>query len=186
MSASSQKDAKTPIINLMKALKPFKGIERVEAFLKLASESYQDPQNHEWMTTITPHLKIHSHSPSPPTPSVTFLLTVLPIHANGLNNMHGGCTSTIFDSCTSLALHLIAKPGFWEHMGVSRSLNVTYLRPIPVGTTITIKCEVLAAGRNQSALRGEMRAVGEDGREGPLLAVCDHGKVNTDPPVEKL
>lgn len=30
---------------------------------------------------------------------------------------------------------------------MSRTLNVTYLRPIPVGETIIIECEVVAVGK---------------------------------------
>ncbi|OTA53709.1 hypothetical protein K449DRAFT_389711 [Hypoxylon sp. EC38] len=170
----------------LERMKPLKGIEKAEAFLKWGLEAYKDPKNHEWMTNISPYLSIVSYSSSPPHPSITFKFTVQPIHDNGLGNLHGGCASTIFDVCTSQPLHLISKPGYWQYTGVSRTLNVTYLRPVPVGSVVHIKCEVLHAGRNLCALRGEMRAVTEDGREGPLLVVCEHGKANTDPPAEKL
>ncbi|KAF3070814.1 putative thioesterase superfamily protein [Daldinia childiae] len=172
-------------LTILEYLKPLVGIEKVEAYLKLASES-QDPNNHEWMTTIAPYLSIISYSSSPPHPSITFRFTVQPIHSNGLGNLHGGCASTIFDACTTLPLHLISKPGFWQYTGVSRTLNVTYLRPVPVGTTVDIKCDILHAGRKLCALRGEMKAVIDDSREGPLLVVCEHGKASTDPPVGKL
>ncbi|KAI1084533.1 Thioesterase/thiol ester dehydrase-isomerase [Whalleya microplaca] len=168
------------------ALQRLEGIERVEKFLEWAIESYKDPENHEWMTTIIPHLTIVSYSASLPHPSITFRFTVQPIHCNGLKNLHGGCTSTIFDSCTTMPLHFVSRPGYWAFLGVSRTLNVTYLRPIPVGTTVNIKCDIVQVGRKLCTLRGEMRAVGEDGKEGPVVAVCEHGKVNTDPPVEKL
>lgn len=138
------------------------------------------------MTSIIPYLSIVSHKSTPPHPSITFRFTVQPIHSNGLGNLHGGCASTIFDACTTIPLHLISKPGFWQYTGVSRTLNVTYLRPIPVGSAVDIKCEVLHAGRSLCALRGEMRAVTKDGQEGPLLAVCEHNKASTDPPAGKL
>lgn len=138
------------------------------------------------MNFILPYLSIVSHSASGPHPYITFRFTVNPLHTNGLRTMHGGCTSTLFDTCTTLPLHLVSKPGFWQRQGVTRTLNVTYLRPIPVGATIHIRCELLHVGRTLCALRGEMRAVDENGREGSLLAVCDHGKANTDPPVGKL
>ncbi|KAI0882664.1 HotDog domain-containing protein [Annulohypoxylon maeteangense] len=166
--------------------KSFEGIEKVKAFLEWDPEIYKDPKNHEWMSAITPYISILSYSSSLPHPSITFKFTVHPIHSNGLNNLHGGCASTIFDACTTMVLHLISKPGFWQYSGVSRTLNVTYLRPVPVGTTVHIKCDILHAGRNLCALRGEMRSVDEDGRDGPLLVVCEHGKANTDPPAEKL
>lgn len=81
---------------------------------------------------------------------------------------------------------MISRPGFWQYSGVSRTLNVTYLRPIPVGTTVDIECEIVHAGQRLSSLRGVMRTATSDGTKGPVLAICEHGKVNTDPPVEKL
>ncbi|KAI0901106.1 HotDog domain-containing protein [Annulohypoxylon nitens] len=157
-------------------------IERVKAFL----EKTKDSNNPNWMKDISPYLSIVTYSTSPPHPSITFKFTVQPVHCNLYNSLHGGCASAIFDSCTSLVLDLISKPGFWQPPGVSRTLNVTYLRPVPVGTTIHIKCDILHAGRRLCALRGEMRSETEDGREGPLLIICEHNKASIDPPPEKL
>ncbi|KAI8634514.1 Thioesterase/thiol ester dehydrase-isomerase [Xylariaceae sp. FL1651] len=162
------------------------GIKKLEEYLKGCIETYKNPQNHEWSTSIVRDLSIASHSTSPPHPQVTFRLTVQPIHANGFGNMHGGCTSTIFDICTTFPLQMISRPGFWQYGGVSRTLNVTYLRPVPVGTTVDIECEVMHAGQKLSSLRGVMRTATNDGTKGPVLAICEHGKVNTDPPVQKL
>ncbi|KAI8960481.1 HotDog domain-containing protein [Daldinia sp. FL1419] len=185
MSRFSNNNGTPSGLALLESLKPLVGIEKVEAYLKFSSES-QDPANLEWATTIAPYLSIVSYSSSPPHPKITFRLTVQPFHSNSLGNLHGGCASTIFDVCTTLPLHLISKPGFWQYTGVSRTLNVTYLRPVPVGTTVDIKCEILHAGRKLCALRGEMRAAPENGQEGPLLVVCEHGKASTDPPAGKL
>ncbi|KAL7623712.1 hypothetical protein AAE478_005264 [Parahypoxylon ruwenzoriense] len=186
MSRSPRDGSMPPVMVLLKELQKYEGIKRAEAFLERAKEARKDSKNHEWMTSITPYLTIVSHSSAMPHPNITFRFAVQPIHSNGLDNLHGGCAATIFDLCTTLPLHLVSRPGFWQYTGVSRALNVTYLRPVPVGTTVHIKCEVLQAGRNLCALRGEMRAVGEDGREGPLLVVCEHSKARIDPPAEKL
>jgi len=43
---------------------------------------------------------------------VTFEYTVLPEHCNRLGNLHGGCSSTIFDFATTCALAPVAKKGF--------------------------------------------------------------------------
>ncbi|OTB08939.1 hypothetical protein M426DRAFT_316235 [Hypoxylon sp. CI-4A] len=179
------KDKPSGIV-FLEAIKSLEGIKKAEAFLNWGHELEKDSEKHEWMTTIMPHLSIVSHSSSPPHPYIIFQFTVQPIHSNGLDNLHGGCAATILDLCTSMPLHLISKPGFWQYTGVSRTLNVTYLRPVPVGTTVYIKCEILSAGRNLCAIRGEIRSIAKDGREGPLLVVCEHGKANTDPPVGKL
>ena len=64
-----------------------------------------------------------------------------------MNNLHGGCTATIFDFCTTTALFPMSKPGFWEYAGVSRTLNVTYLKGVPVGEVCMVECEVVAIGK---------------------------------------
>ncbi|KAI0479531.1 Thioesterase/thiol ester dehydrase-isomerase [Xylariaceae sp. FL0804] len=168
-------------VGLIKDMAGLEGIERIKEYMEYSVSLSEDPEQREWSGSILPHLSIISHSSAPPHPRVTFRLTVQPAHANGLRNLHGGCASTIFDVCTTLPLHLIAKPGYWEYLGVSRTLNVTFLRPVPVGTTVDIECEIVQAGKSLCTLRGTMRAVTADGKPGPVLAICEHGKVSIDP-----
>jgi len=84
---------------------------------------------------------------SVPTGKVVYEYVCHPSHTNRLNNLHGGCTATIFDFTTTTALFPMSKPGFWEYAGVSRTLNVTYLKPVPVGETVIIECEVVSIGK---------------------------------------
>ncbi|KAI0505311.1 HotDog domain-containing protein [Xylaria bambusicola] len=158
----------------------------LEERLKAFADTYKTTQDHQWSTPIILNLSVVSSSASPPHPRATFRLNVLPVHDNSLGNMHGGCTATVFDICTTFPLQMISRPGFWQYGGVSRTLNVTYLRPVRVGTTVDIECEVVHAGQRLSSLRGVMRAATTDGTEGPVLAICEHNKVNTDPPAPKL
>lgn len=150
------------------------------------------------MAPIMPHLDVHSARMPPPStpgsslspsspdfagpefPTATFSFTVQPVHANRLANLHGGCAATLFDYCTSVALILVAQPGRWQYLGVTRNLACTYLRPIPVGTEILIECEVVSAGRQMSLIRGVMRRKSD----GAVLNTCEHGKFNTDPPAK--
>lgn len=53
----------------------------------------------------------------------------------------------IVDMCTTLTQAPLAAPGYWEFGGVSRTLSVTYLRPIPKDTEILIVCEVVQVGK---------------------------------------
>lgn len=134
------------------------------------------------MSTIMPHMSVESHSADGPHPSVTFRFTVQPQHCNGMNNLHGGCTATLFDFATTMPILFLSKPGFWEYLGVSRTLNTTYLRPIPCGTAVFIHADVLQIGKRMATTRGTMRAINPDGTEGAVLAVCEHGKACIDPP----
>lgn len=100
--------------------------------------------------------------------------------------MHGGCTATLFDACTTSALAPIAAPGFWAYAGVTRTLNVTYIQPVPVGLEVEIVSTVVSAGKRMAVIAGVMRervAGGEEG-EGRVLAICEHGKVSIDPVVK--
>ncbi|CZS92237.1 related to thioesterase family protein [Rhynchosporium agropyri] len=148
--------------------------DRVTAFFggSMASEVYQG-----WAASlIRENLVLVSASTNPG--RTVFSYTVQPSHCNRLGNLHGGCTSTIFDMCTTSALAPIAKPGFWAFAGVSRTLNVTYLRPVPVGEKVLVESEVVHAGKRLCSLMGVIRRESD----GAVLATCEHGKVSIDPP----
>ncbi|KAK7947743.1 uncharacterized protein PG986_008629 [Apiospora aurea] len=158
-------------------------VQKIKDYLEWGRGHPRDPK--DWQTFIEPYLTVHSYATTP-YPSITFRLATQPVHANGSGNLHGGCTATLYDFCTSWPLHIIAKPGFWQHLGVSRTLNCTYLRPIPIGTIVDIHCEVIQAGAKMGVTRGVMRRVEKDGSLGPVLTICEHGKFNSDPPAPKL
>ena len=61
--------------------------------------------------------------------------------------MHGGAVSLIIDMATTLSQAPLAAPGFWEFGGVSRTLSVTYLRPIPKNMAILVICDVVQVGK---------------------------------------
>lgn len=139
-------------------------------------------------TKSSPLISLHSVStPTPNTPAnpatfplplstTVFRYTVPHHHTNPMGNLHGGAAATIFDICTTLALAPISKPGMWMLGGVSRALNVTYLRPAPEGEKVLIVCDVVAAGRQMASTKASM--VRE--RDGVVLSTCLHEKVNTD------
>ncbi|KAI1327618.1 Thioesterase/thiol ester dehydrase-isomerase [Xylariaceae sp. FL0255] len=171
---------------LMDSAEGHEGIKRVEEYLKWGIEKYKEAPNADWSSQIIPYLAIISHSTKEPHPCLTIRLTIQPNHVNSLGNLHGGCSSTIFDICTTFVLQMISRPGFWQFGGVSRTLNVTYLRPVPAGTVVDVECEIVHAGQRLSALRGVVRKVNDDGSPGLVLALCEHNKVNTDPSPPKL
>ncbi|KAL6239272.1 hypothetical protein BDW75DRAFT_236712 [Aspergillus navahoensis] len=132
----------------------------------------------------TPSLNLTFHSASlSPQPSIIFELTITPKHCNYLGNLHGGCAATLFDVLSSMILLGVSKPGFFELGGVSRHLNVTYLRPVPVGTRVKLVSKVVNVGKRLALMRSEILRVHEDGRE-EVCVVSDHEKANTDPEVK--
>jgi acyl-coenzyme A thioesterase 13 len=150
--------------------------QKIEAWLKLsAKDVHGHLKSGDYMGTLLPHIRLHSIAHAQP--RVTFTFTVRPEHCNRLYNLHGGCAATLFDFSTTMAILLANKPGFWQYLGVSRTLNVTYLRPIPEGQEILIENEIVQIGKRMCTLRGVMKRK----EDGVVMAVCEHGKFNNDP-----
>jgi acyl-coenzyme A thioesterase 13 len=110
-------------------------------------------------------------SASQETRSVRYAFTVEPSLCNVAGNLHGGAATTLFDNFTTLALLTIARPGYWDGLGVSRTLMVTFLRPLPLGTRVFLDCEVVAAGKGLAHLQGTMRTA-----DGKVCITCIHDR----------
>jgi acyl-coenzyme A thioesterase 13 len=110
-------------------------------------------------------------SVSQDTQSVHYALTILPKLCNRGGNLHGGAAAALFDILTSTVLLTVAKPGYWDMLGVSRTLTVTFLRPIPLGTKVFVDCEVVAVGKNLANLKGTMKTA-----DGKVCITCMHDK----------
>lgn len=122
---------------------------------------------------MSKHLRVISATATPKC-SVTLEMDVLPNYGNRMDNMHGGAVALVFDMCTTMCTGPIAKKDFWWFGGVSRKLDVTYLRPVKVGSTIVIECEVLQIGRRLATIRGVIR----DKEDKRILAVGEHNKAS--------
>ena len=97
-------------------------------------------------------------------------LDIEPHLCNKGRNLHGGAACTILDNLTSTALLTIAKPGFLDGGHVSRTITMSYLRPVPMHSKATIECRVVAAGRNTANLFGEIKV------DGKTCVTCTHDK----------
>lgn len=106
-----------------------------------------------------------------PSQSTKWEFTVTPILCNKGGNLHGGAAATLLDTLTSTALLVIAKPGYLDAGHVSRNLNTTYLRPLPMGTKCIVECSVVAAGKNTAMVKGTILTT--DGKVGVF---CAHDK----------
>ena len=115
-----------------------------------------------------------SKSPSQKTASCVFELDVTERWSNRMQNMHGGAIALVFDMATTMCAAPLAREGFWVFGGVSRSLSVTYLRPVRMGMTVEVRCEVLQMGQRLATIRGEFR----DKKSGEVLCVCEHNKAS--------
>lgn len=177
MSDSKNNGEQTDPFKILVDLGP--GEARVKESIRLARDREAGLGYKTWSSGIVPHLSFVSATPQTKATNATvrFRFEVQPAHTNGLGNLHGGCNSTLFDFCTSAVLGMVSRPGFWMFLGVSRALNVTYLKPVPVGETVLIECELLQVGQRLAHIKGRMMRESD----GVLLATCEHDKVNTDP-----
>lgn len=109
-----------------------------------------------------------------------------------LDVVHGGAYGVLFgmiicgevsqhavliraDMFTTTALAPIARPGFWDFMGgITRNLNISYLRGIPAGSTVMFKSRVVQYGKTAALIYGE--ALTEDGKK--VYATAEHHKIN--------
>lgn len=132
-----------------------------------------DPEYRGFDTLLSPG-GIELLSASQETQSVRFSFTVMPVLCNSGGTLHGGAATTLFDTLTTTALLTISKPGHWDTLGVSRTLTVTFLRPIPVGTKAFLDCEVVAAGKNMANIKGTMRTA-----DGKVCVSCIHDRAAT-------
>jgi acyl-coenzyme A thioesterase 13 len=91
--------------------------------------------------------------------------------------MHGGSAGLIFDMLTTTALGPLAtRRSYFFLGGVTRSLSISYLRAVPIGSTVRIYSWVVAAGKTMAFIRSEMTSV--DGNV--VYATAEHHKVNSE------
>jgi acyl-coenzyme A thioesterase 13 len=118
-------------------------------------------------------IRLVSATKSPKT-ACTFELDIDDTFSNRMGNMHGGVVALVFDMATTMCAAPLARRDFWWFGGVSRHLSVTYMRPVKLGMTVQINCEVLQMGQRLATIRGEFR----DKADGRVLCVCEHNKAS--------
>lgn len=104
--------------------------------------------------------------------TIQFKFRVLDFMCNKDGNLHGGAASTIFDNLSSTALFTIGRPGFWDNLGVTRSLSVVFHKPLPMNTSVILTSSVVSAGRRLADVQAVMKTL-----DGKVCATCRHEKV---------
>ncbi|KAI9368265.1 HotDog domain-containing protein [Aspergillus egyptiacus] len=146
-----------------------------EHLYEIAKSVERDDDEVGWDIDATA-LKLTFESASPSPAKISFTFTVAPKHCNKMGNLHGGCAATIIDHLSSVILLGISKPGLFSLGGVSRHLDVTYLRPLPEGTRARLVCRVVSTGKRLALIRSEILRE----EDGAVCVVSDHEKANTD------
>lgn len=74
--------------------------------------------------------------------------------------VHGGITSTALDTTMGMLAH------YYTHLSaptvVTVTMNITYLKPIQLGDTFHIKCQLDSLGRTLATVKAEVRLERDD------------------------
>lgn len=142
--------------------------ERIKAYF----QSLVTPTEYDGFETH-PLQQVEFVSHSEELQQVVYSMSVPASLCNKDGNLHGGAASTVLDNLSSTALFTVARPGFWDNMGVSRSLYLMFYRPVPAGSRVKVICSVVATGKRMASMKAEIRT--ED--DNKLCVSCIHDKV---------
>lgn len=145
--------------------------ERVKA---IWDDLATDPDYHGFDTNPMRSVKMVSASIDEKTGlgRTEFEITVPPSLCNKTGILHGGAACTLLDSLTSTPLQVMARPGFLDSGHVSRTITMSYLRPVPSGTTVKVECQAQAVGKGTANIVGTMKTL-----DGKICVTCTHDKV---------
>lgn len=105
---------------------------------------------------------------------VAFQIAVTPDMCSKTNKtLHGAAACLMIDAVTHVTQMCALRPQSWLSGGASRSLNVTFLRPVNVGDIVRVEGEVVHAGKAMMALRGNISRTCDS----QLCVVGEHDKV---------
>ncbi|OQV06033.1 hypothetical protein CLAIMM_10674 [Cladophialophora immunda] len=147
---------------------------RIQAYID--SYSHADMKDHKGFDEdfMRKYIKIDRAWSDGKSSKAVFSMRAGPDFTNRMGNMHGGAVAMIYDMCTTMCAAPLAKEDFWVFGGVSRTLSITYLRPVREAMDLQIECEVLQQGSRLATIRGQMR----DKSDGSLLSVAEHNKAS--------
>ncbi|PKY06605.1 hypothetical protein P168DRAFT_116012 [Aspergillus campestris IBT 28561] len=117
--------------------------QRIQAYMDAYKQNPPSKSIDE--SLLRDHLELIDASAGPQI-SASFRMRVSPEYCSRMGNMHGGLISLVFDLCTTMCAAPAARSNFWTFGGVSRTLNVTFLRSVRQGSWVRIHCELLHIG----------------------------------------
>ncbi|KAL1586881.1 hypothetical protein WHR41_04024 [Cladosporium halotolerans] len=108
-----------------------------------------------------------------------------PVQKEYLNFVHqlaGGAQAALHDVCTGWTLFTVAKPGYWESFGSSRTLNMSYLKIAKEGEILRLRTKIVSIGSRVAMIRGELSRESD----GQLISTSEHHMHNNDVSRPKL
>jgi len=77
----------------------------------------------------------------------------------------------VLDNLTSTSFLTIAKEGFMDGGHVSRTITMTYLRPVPAGTKVRLVCTAVSGGKRLVHCTGRIETL-----DGKVCVTMVHDK----------
>ncbi|KKZ61975.1 hypothetical protein EMCG_03532 [[Emmonsia] crescens] len=146
--------------------------EAIEDFCDLYKEIMEEKNFKGYDRQLMQDLRLVEAIPSG---GAVWELNITEFWANLNGVMHGGAYGVIFDMCTAISMCPLSREGYWEFLaGVTRSLNISYLKAVPIGTTIYIRANVIQHGRTMALIAATMES--QDGKV--IYATAEHHKVH--------
>ena len=139
--------------------------DHVRAFLAL----FQDPNYGGFDATCMRDVKFVAASAEKQSTEFELTITSALCNMNGI--LHGGAAATILDMLTSTALFHAVRPGILEAGHVSRTITMTYLRPVPEGTKVLVEASIVGLSNRLANLEGKIKTL-----DGKVCASCTHDK----------
>ncbi|KFY41771.1 hypothetical protein V494_02800 [Pseudogymnoascus sp. VKM F-4513 (FW-928)] len=113
----------------------------------------------------------------------SFEFPTTPYYGNINGVLHGGAIAVIFDMLSTPALAPLSRPDYWDFLGgVTRSLNISYLRGVPINSVVRVNSTVKQVGRTMALIQSEI--VSLDGKT--TYCTCEHHKVSVPTPKHHL
>ncbi|CAG8491810.1 9917_t:CDS:2 [Paraglomus occultum] len=139
--------------------------ERLQNYLRSANRRGQ------FLSSLWPRVSVIEVSP---TKSV-FELTVTGDDCNGLGSLHGGCTASIIDVCSTGAI-IAAATKYFVHGGVSNDLTISYVSAAKEGDVVLIECSIIKLGKSLANTHTVIR----NKNTGQVVAMGSHTKFNSE------
>ncbi|PVH74829.1 Thioesterase/thiol ester dehydrase-isomerase [Cadophora sp. DSE1049] len=160
--------------DILFAVKESDPVARIQTFI----DGYKTIPNYEGFDgPLMKAIKVESASviqnskTSTLTAKTIFSILVTPNLQNPRGFMHGGAQALLVDMCTTMAVAPLSSEDFWHFGGLTRTLNVTCLKPVPGGEVVYVDCEVKGIGKRLAHITCTLRNA-----DGDILALGEHGK----------
>ena len=123
-------------------------------------QEFLDQYGHDRPKAFAARIPLRVTGCDPEAMTMDFAVSIGPELENVWGVAHGGLLATIFDTCMGSTIRGL----FALQVVKTVSLQVQYLRPVPIGAELLLRTRVLSSGRTLKTLTAECWLPGEERR----------------------